>query len=283
MDPLSDVLRTVRLTGAHFYRVEAGPPWSVCTEPARRLEPRVLSDSEHLISYHILVRGSCWAGIDGEPQVLMQPGDVIVFPHGDAHLMSSHQGRQLEPGRTAEAQKHFMETVLLGPDAVRETSFVCGFLGCDARPFNPLISALPRQIHLREATTGWLSEFPQQVVAESRSPRVGGNTMLTRPAEFEDRARRTFQPGRRCVADVVSETVATAAGRRATRARLGEGGVDRGAGRLRFGGRVQSCVQGRNWRIARSLATGANGRVSRVTGRVQASFVRMLSATPVVC
>jgi Cupin len=31
MDPLSDVLRAVRLTGAYFYLVEASPPWSVMT------------------------------------------------------------------------------------------------------------------------------------------------------------------------------------------------------------------------------------------------------------
>ena len=34
MDPLSDVLRAVRLTGAYFYRVEAAAPWSVVkTDP----------------------------------------------------------------------------------------------------------------------------------------------------------------------------------------------------------------------------------------------------------
>src|SRR4029079_6744561 len=60
MDPVSDVLRAVRLTGAYFYLVEAGPPWSVFTAPARELVPRILPQAEHLISYHILVSGSCW-------------------------------------------------------------------------------------------------------------------------------------------------------------------------------------------------------------------------------
>ena len=31
---------------------------------------------------------------------------------------------------------------------------VCGFLGCDARPFNPLLAALPRVIHLPAAREG---------------------------------------------------------------------------------------------------------------------------------
>src|SRR5438270_12945333 len=96
MDPLSDVLRAVRLSGAYFYLVEAAPPWSVSTCAARELVPRVLPDAEHLISYHVLVRGRCWGGLEGERQVQLEPGDVIVFPHGDAHLMSSAEGYRLE-------------------------------------------------------------------------------------------------------------------------------------------------------------------------------------------
>ena len=41
MDPLSDVLRAVRLTGAYFYLVEAAAPWSVATAAARELAPRI--------------------------------------------------------------------------------------------------------------------------------------------------------------------------------------------------------------------------------------------------
>src|SRR2546423_7584610 len=61
-DPLSDVLRAVRLNGAHFYYVEAAAPWSVLTVPAVELVPRILPNAEHLISYHIIVSGTCWGG-----------------------------------------------------------------------------------------------------------------------------------------------------------------------------------------------------------------------------
>ena len=184
MDLLSDVLRAVKLNGAFFYHVEAAAPWSILSEAARELQPRILPDAEHLISYHILLNGSCWAGLDGETQVQMQPGDVVVFPHGDATLMSSGEGHRTVPDRNRSTPKRYPETVFLGPDVDRDTEFVCGFMGVDARPFNPLLASLPRRMHLKGMASGWLSRFPAQVVAESRMGRAGSETMLTRMAEL---------------------------------------------------------------------------------------------------
>jgi AraC-like DNA-binding protein len=182
MDPLSDVLRAVRLTGAYFYLVEAAAPWSVATVAARELAPRILPDAEHLIAYHILIEGGCWGGVQGERQLEMRPGDVIVFPQGDAHLMSSHSGPRVD-GEHRVSPLRYPSTVLLG-EGKRETRFVCGFLGCDARPFNPLLSALPRVLYAPRLGDGWLATFPDQAVRESRAGRAGSDTMLTRMAEL---------------------------------------------------------------------------------------------------
>ena len=74
------------------------------------------------------------------------------------------------------------------------TTIVCGFLSCDVRPFNPLIAALPRMIHLRAADvgSGWVAQFLQQVVAESHASRPGSEAMLARISEmlFVDAVRR---------------------------------------------------------------------------------------------
>jgi len=183
VDPLSDVLRAVRLNGAFFYMVEAGAPWSVSALPATDLVPRIMPDVEHLMSYHILLTGSCWGGVEGEPQVEMRPGDVIVFPHGDRHFMSSARGRRLAAELDSPPTR-FPETQYLGPAGTRDTTFVCGFLGCDLRPFNPLIASLPRCMHVPGIALGWLGEFPRQVIAETQAGRVGSATVLTRMAEL---------------------------------------------------------------------------------------------------
>lgn len=184
MDPVSDVLRAVRLTGAYFYLVEAAPPWAIGTVAARDLVPRILPGVEHLIAYHVLVSGSCWGGVDGEPQVLLRAGDVLLFPQGDPHVMSSAETTGAGVARLTTSSDRYPGTVVLGASAQRETTLVCGFLGCDVRPYNPLLSSLPRRLHLPGLADGWLAQFPRQAVAESRAGRAGSETMLTRMAEL---------------------------------------------------------------------------------------------------
>ena len=183
-DPLSDVLRVVRLDGAFFYAVEASEPWSVEAVAAKDLTPRILPGAEHLISYHILTAGHCWGGLIGEPAVELGPGDVIVFPHGDAHMMSSAPGVRAGEAMYGTTPGRYPETVTLGNGGRVEAALVCGFLGCDRRPFNPLLSTLPRQLHLPGFSSGWHMAFAQQVVEESRARRAGAGSVLTRLAEL---------------------------------------------------------------------------------------------------
>src|SRR5262245_48153255 len=94
----------------------------------------------------------------------------------------------------------FPETVTLGDGGEVTATFVCGFLGCDRRPFNPLLSTLPRRLHVPGLSGGWLQSFTHQVVEESRAQRVGASSVLTRLAElmFVEVLRRyveTLPPG----------------------------------------------------------------------------------------
>ena len=186
MDPLSDVLRVVRLDGAFFYAVEAAEPWSVEAVAAKDLSPRILPTAEHLISYHILMQGQCYGGVIGEEQVEMLPGDVIVFPHGDPHVMSSGRGIRIGPDVHSSAPARYPHTVLLGDQGPRVTSFLCGFLGCDRRPFNPLLAALPRRLHMRGVSSPWFAAFTRQLTEESRVGRPGAEVPVLAPTPMPD-------------------------------------------------------------------------------------------------
>jgi cupin len=129
MDPLSDLLRVVRLDGAYFFTVEAADPWCTETAPARELSPRVMPSAEHLVSYHIITEGRCYGGLAGAEAVELVAGDVIVFPHGDAHVMSSGPGGTAARAVLTTAPSRYPFTSFFGAQEPRSVSIVCGFLG----------------------------------------------------------------------------------------------------------------------------------------------------------
>src|SRR5215470_6229876 len=91
-DILSDVLRSVHLRGAVFYYVTGSREWVAEALPSRDIAAAVMPDAEHVMEYHVVTRGSCWGAIVGEAPVRLAAGDIIVFPHGDAHVISSAPG-----------------------------------------------------------------------------------------------------------------------------------------------------------------------------------------------
>ena len=187
-DTLSDVLRAVRLEGAVFFTVEASDPWVADTPRACEVAPHLMPGVEHVIAYHVLTEGSCHGGLIGEPPFLMEAGDVLVFPQGDAHAMSSAPGMRGEPDTDVYLAASKGVPVALsiqggGPGKVR---IICGYLGCDARPFNPLLSALPRVIHVRgqSGADSILRRLVELAVVETGSPRSGSECALSRLSEL---------------------------------------------------------------------------------------------------
>src|SRR2546425_9219724 len=91
-DTLSELLRVVRLHGAVFYYVKGYPPWVVENPHVREIIPTIMPGAEHMIEFHGVVKGSCWAAIAGESPIRLEAGDVVLFPQGDPHVMSSAPG-----------------------------------------------------------------------------------------------------------------------------------------------------------------------------------------------
>ena len=96
-DTLSDVLRTVRLRSAVFYYVSCDGEWVAEAPASRDIAAAVMPEAEHVIEYHVLTAGECWAGLVGEQPVKMQRGDIVLLPHGDAHVVSSAPGMRADP------------------------------------------------------------------------------------------------------------------------------------------------------------------------------------------
>jgi len=200
-DVLSDVLRSVRLTGAVYFDFDLSSPWVAEAPPSREIAATVMPGVQRVIEYHLIARGSCWGHVVGEPPIHLKEGDLIVFPQGDPHVLSSAPGMRASPDmslfvRSTTPLPLVYERGGGGPDRSR---IVCGFLGCDERPFNPLLTALPRTIHLsaasNESASGWLATLLNIAVRESGTARAGRDNILARMSElmFVEAVRRYIE------------------------------------------------------------------------------------------
>ena len=200
-DVLSDVLRSVRLTGAVYFDFELSSPWVAEAPASHEIASVVMPGAQRVIEYHLIARGACWGHAVGEPPVRLKEGDLIIFPQGDAHVLSSEPGLRASPDmsmyvRPTPPLPLVYERGGGGPDRTR---IVCCFLGCDERPFNPLLTALPRTIHLsegaNEAPTGWLGTLLNIAVRESGLARAGRDNILARMSElmFVEAIRRYLE------------------------------------------------------------------------------------------
>ncbi len=210
-DPLSDVLRSVRLRGAVFWYVGCRDDWVAASPPTREIAAAAIPGAEHVLAYHLIVKGASWAAVEGLPPVRLGSGDIVMFPQGDAHVLSNAPGARtpqiLDAGfvhATRDAARpvpvtyrgSVVEPGLQLPPDDASTVVVCGFIGCDRRPFNPLIEALPRLLHQNVGGLGaWVAPVMHQAVSESRQRRPGSAAVLERVSEmvFVDAARRYLE------------------------------------------------------------------------------------------
>ncbi len=198
MDALSDVLRAVRLSSAIYFDVRASGPWAAETPEGKQIVRAMFPGSEHLICYHVITSGSCWAVIPGESDIPLAAGDVLLLPHGDGHTLASDPALRRSPDlnmyRVPEDGR-LPRTLTIGDSADTSTEFVCGFLGCDARPYNPLLSALPRVIRVSDGPGGMLSAHLRFALQELGAARLGAQCVLSHLSElmFVDVVRRYLE------------------------------------------------------------------------------------------
>jgi AraC-like DNA-binding protein len=193
LDVLSEVLRAVRLTGAIYFDVTARAPWVAETPSMTSICTNVMPEAEHVIAFHIMLDGWCWAGVgdESEPPVRIEAGDAVLFPHGDNHYMSPKQGLRSEPiheiyYKPKDQPLPFVISEFPGGGTGEKSRFVCGYLGCDRLPYNPLLTALPRTLHIRckKDSANLTCDLIRVALAERDSGRAGGESVLAKLSEL---------------------------------------------------------------------------------------------------
>ncbi|MEX3772697.1 AraC family transcriptional regulator [Pseudomonas sp. MYb118] len=186
MDALSQTLRVVRLVGAIFINARFSAPWCYQSPRADTAAPFLEPDAERVVIFHLITEGECYVELGDEPPLLLKAGDVVLFPQGDAHRMSSGPG--LKPATSARLD----EILARRPRQLNYGGggtvcrLVCGYLACDTRLAGMLLTGLPTivRVNVRGSNAGkWLESSVRYALAEARSPRPGGEGVLAKLAE----------------------------------------------------------------------------------------------------
>jgi AraC-like DNA-binding protein len=197
MDAFSEILSGVKLNGALFFNADFSAPWGFAAPASKVLASSLAPGAPHLVIYHLVIEGRAVARLGDGQSISLAPGDVVIFPHGDPHLITSG-AESAEPQQTSAVIRKVMTrdlTALRAGGGGTTTRFVCGFMSCDPQVSRPILDGLPRifKVNVRTDRSGqWLESSIMHLVEEAGSGRVGSEAMLAKLSEalFIDTLRR---------------------------------------------------------------------------------------------
>ena len=197
MEVLSEVLKAVKLDGALFYNAEFSAPWCAHSIDASTVTSYLSPSSPHIIIFHLLTEGRGYAHVEGDDRLVsLEAGDIIIVPHGDAHLLGNG------PSVTAVDRTQVLRQYLSqGLKVARMggggelTKFVCGYLSCDPELSRGFLAGLPPilKISIRDDPSGhWLENSIRYSVDNAEAARPGGEVVLAKLSEvlFVETLRR---------------------------------------------------------------------------------------------
>ena len=186
-DVLSDMLRIVRLSGAIFLKGSFGAPWAIASGGRETVAPMLRPGAKHVTIFHMVAEGQCHIEAPGCEPVTLGPGDLILLPFGDRHVLRNGavppiEANDLVAGLVAEG----VMTLNVG-DGAERTNIVCGFVQSNELLFNPVFNTLPQLIVDRtaqEPVTSLLANSAKLLLDEAEALRPGSRDMLGRLMEM---------------------------------------------------------------------------------------------------
>ncbi|MEO8027620.1 MAG: AraC family transcriptional regulator [Bryobacteraceae bacterium] len=196
MDVLSEILRAVRLQGAIFFNGEFSAPWCFMSARSESAAPQLSPQSKHLIIYHFLIEGRAFARLDDGTREELTAGDIVIFPHGDAHYLGNGS-----PERPVDSFKVFAKHLSEGLKVAHfggggeVTRFVCGFMSCEPNLCEVVLAGLPKlmKVHVANEPSGqWLKNSIQFSVGEAGAAEAGSGHVVAKLSEvlFAETLRR---------------------------------------------------------------------------------------------
>ena len=171
-DPLSDVLRLVRLTGCVYFLHEFRAPWSMAIDQGPHAQ------------FHLVVQGTCCVQHDGQT-FQVEAGEVVLFPHGAQHLLAaSDDADEARPGIEVVSAIQSGQRPFDGEGPA--TRLLCGHFAYDSDLAGTLFNGLPDLVRVRAfdaMTPGLADSVVPLLVREMAGDRPGTDIIVARLAE----------------------------------------------------------------------------------------------------
>jgi AraC-like DNA-binding protein len=175
-DPISQILRVVRIRTTVYCRSLMGAPWGFGVE------------AHGNPAFHVVTTGTCWLEVDGEPDHLaLGAGDLVILPTGRRHWM-----RDDPDSPATELEEILAATPLDGHGRLHyggrgpRTGLVCGGFALDGGDAHPILRALPPALHIRGMSgrpVPWLAATLALLNAETASDAPGAEEVVSRLAD----------------------------------------------------------------------------------------------------
>ncbi len=185
-DPLSDVLRSVRLAGGVFLEARFTAPWCVAAQVTPEDCKPFIGELVQVIAYHVVLEGRMLAVVDGELPIELRAGQTILFPRNDIHTMASGAGMTPVSARDLVQQSPDGGLLKIRHGGGHEpSSIICGFLGTQDS-FNPLLVTMPRILRIdisKAASRDWVETSVRFAAAELIRGRLASSEVMSRLSE----------------------------------------------------------------------------------------------------
>lgn len=173
MDTLSEILNGLRSEGIITGRFTLGAPWGF------------VKNAVNGAPFRIATQNPFWIRVRDADPVLVEPGDLVLLPHGDQHVMSSEPDHERAGSHSLQGFDQMMCDMGISPLPNRPLAFRAGGEGPVSDLYtgiilyrdhrrNSLLKMLPPMIHIREADmTPWLVSTMKCFIEESMACKPG--------------------------------------------------------------------------------------------------------------
>jgi AraC family transcriptional regulator, activator of mtrCDE len=177
-DVLSDILDTVALKAALYFRTDYHAPFGVA-----------VPSFERVARFHLVVQGECFIRLENDITVRLLPGDLVLVPNGSPHVILSEREIQSKPLAQVISETGFtgQGPFVIGEGPAGEScQMVCGHFTFAEGADHPLLRAVPEILHITatdRANLPMLDDVLRLIVRRMFADEPGATATVSRLSE----------------------------------------------------------------------------------------------------